>query len=78
MAKSVAFWFRRKYNLPPTDPRFLDVTVEEMATDFWAHHFADNPEAKEVVDETFDVNEELAKIDAEAAEETLPDDFEDI
>lgn len=67
MATSVAFWFRRKYSLPPTDPRFLSATLLDMAADFWAHHYAENPDAasKESVDDDFDMAAELAKADAE-------------
>jgi hypothetical protein len=62
--------------LPETDPRFTELTIEEMLTDLWAHKYADDPKAlEEVVDDDFD-------IDAVAAElgypETLPDDFEDL
>lgn len=46
-----------------------------MLTDYWAHHFYDNPKELEVVeDEEFDLEAELAKLE----EETLPDDFEDL
>lgn len=76
MAGSVAFWFRRKYSLPPTDPRFLDVSLEEMLADFFAHRFADNPdESKEVVDDGFDMAAELARADEEAG--GPPNDFEE-
>ena len=27
-------WFRRKYNLPPTDPRFLAMTDEEIMLEY--------------------------------------------
>ncbi len=72
----MAFKFRRRYNLPPTDPRFLDATIEEMLVDLFAHHYADNPNVDEVADDDFDMAAELAKADAEA--DGLPDDFEDV
>ena len=74
MAQTAEFWFRRQYNLPPSDPRFLDVTVEEMLTDYWAHHFYNNPKAgeQEVEDEEFDMQAELDRM----AEN--PDDWEAI
>lgn len=31
------FWFRRKYNLPPTDPRYLDATKEEILIDYYSY-----------------------------------------
>lgn len=52
---TVEFWFRRKYNLTPHDPRFLEATAEEMLTDYWAHRFADDPkELDEFEDYDFD------------------------
>lgn len=37
-------------------------------TDYWAHHYFDNPKAREVVeDEDFNIEEELARIEAEEA-----------
>jgi hypothetical protein len=53
----MAFWFRRKYNLAPTDPRFLDATIEDIETDYWAHYYAENPSDTEVEDEDFDADE---------------------
>lgn len=72
---SIEFWFRRHYNLPPTDPRFLTASPEEMAVDFWAYMLLeryrkavkDGGEVNKLEDllaeETFD--EELEKLDAE-------------
>ena len=39
------FWFRDKYNMPPGDPRYLCLTMEEIETDYWAHHYYRNPTA---------------------------------
>lgn len=71
------FWFRRKYNLTANDPRFLDTSVEDMYTDYWAHYYADNPDAKDKVveDDDFNLEEEMALIDAEAE---AADDWEDV
>jgi hypothetical protein len=57
MATSMAFWFRRQYSLAPTDPRFLDATIEDIETDYWAHHYAQNPTSEEVEDDDFDADE---------------------
>ena len=70
MAKSLEFWFRKKYNLPPTDPRFLDATVEDMETDFWAHQYSENSPKEEVEDDNFDLDAEIAAMAA--------DDWEDV
>lgn len=34
-------WFRRTFNLPPTDPRYLHATLDDMLTEYWAHHYDD-------------------------------------
>lgn len=74
------FWFRRKYHLSPRDPLFLDLTVEEMLTDYWAHHYYDNPKAaeQEFEDPDFDLDAELQKINEEAEQQSAddPDDWE--
>lgn len=64
MARTAEFWFRHKYRLPPTDERYLNMTVEGMLADFWAHHFFDNPKAaeQEVEDEDFDMEAELQRM----------------
>ena len=75
----MAFAFRRRYNLPPTDPRFLDATPEEVAVDYFAHHFFDNPQQSFAEDEEFDPEAVMAQWEAEdGADEDLPDDFEDV
>lgn len=44
--------------MAPTDPRFLDLTVDDMLTDLLAHNYVDNPKAMEtIVDENFDPDE---------------------
>lgn len=73
---SVEFLYRRKYGLTENDPRFLDLTTEEMLTDLWAHKFADDPKAlDEVVDDDFDIDSVAAEIGYQGK---LPDDFEDL
>lgn len=71
------FAFRRRYNLPPTDPRFLDATREEIAADFWAHHYAESNVTEEFEDTEFDADEitaQWAKEDAAAGRAVDPDD----
>lgn len=46
--------FRRRYNLPPTDPRFLNATTEDIVTDYWAHYYSENRPNEEYEDEDFD------------------------
>jgi hypothetical protein len=78
-AQTIAFWFRRKYCLAPTDPRYLDATLEQMETEFWAHHYFDNPAKEESEDDDFDLEAELRDADSVAAvASTNPNDWEDI
>lgn len=28
-------WYRVRYNLPPTDPRYLDLTDEDIQLEYW-------------------------------------------
>jgi hypothetical protein len=65
LSETLEFAYRRRYNLPPTDPRFLDATVEEMVLDYWAHRHFEDPKLKdEIVAEGFD--EDAAEMEAEA------------
>lgn len=34
-------WFRRKFNLPPTDPRYLDMDDERVHLEFYIHQELD-------------------------------------
>lgn len=59
--------------------------MDEMLIDYYAHSFYDDPKTAEetVEDDQFDLEAELAKLEAEAEAEAvqvdkLPDDFEDV
>lgn len=74
---TIEFQFRRRYSLTENDPRFLDLTTEEMLTDIWAHKFHEDPKAlEEVEDEDFDPDEVASQIGY--GSDKLPDDFEDL
>jgi hypothetical protein len=79
---SVEFWFRRKYNLTRTDPRFLEATVEDMLEDLWMHTYYDDPEAvtKTVEDDDFDEESVAERLLArkQKQEPPLPNDFEEL
>jgi hypothetical protein len=63
-ASSLEFWYRAKYNLTATDPRFLAATIEEMAADYWAWFFKENPKATiEDEDEDFNLDEVLKQME---------------
>lgn len=61
MATTYQLKFRRRYNLPPTDHRFLNATLDEMITDYWANAYADDPKLlTDVIEDTdFDLDEIL-------------------
>lgn len=54
-------WFRRRFNLPPNDTRYLALTDEEIETEYWAHRYADNPVTDAAEDDDFDLDEILAQ-----------------
>jgi hypothetical protein len=68
LCNSYEFRFRRRYNLPPTDPRFLEATIEDIVIDYWAHAHLDDPKLREQ-DETDDFEAML-----QAVEQSLEDD----
>lgn len=75
----MAFAFRRRYSLPPTDPRFLDATMEEVAIDYFAHLFHENPQQTFAEDESFDPEAVAAQWEEEDGDDdVLPDDFEEM
>lgn len=59
MATSIEFWFRRKFNLAPTDPRYLDATLDQIEAEFWAHEYANKPPGEEIEDDEFDMDEAM-------------------
>ena len=77
----MSLWFRRRYNLPPTDPRFLDATPALIAEDYWANHYQDRrdagkPDEEEIEDDDFDLDAITAA--AARAAETGGDVWEDV
>lgn len=70
MAKRLSFWFRHRYHLPPTDPRFLDMTLEDIQTEYWAVHYYETKDdtKEEFEDDDFDEAAILAQIEADALE----------
>lgn len=69
MAGSLEFWFRSKYNLPPHDPRFLDMTTEDIEAEYWAHHYREQAGKEEIEDEDFDLEAEIARMNDDDWEE---------
>lgn len=63
MAETLLFRFRKRYNLPPNDPRLLALTMEDIEADFWAHHYHDNPAAESAEDDEWDTEAILASME---------------
>lgn len=53
-------WFRNKYNLAPTDARYLRATEEQIEAEYWAYQYQANPVREEVEDEDFDLDAVVA------------------
>jgi hypothetical protein len=65
LSKTIGFAFRRRYNLPPTDPRWLSATLEDIYLDVWAHAHTDDPKLRdEVIAEGYD--DDLADMERES------------
>lgn len=64
--ETISFWFRRKYLLSPIDPRFLDLTLEQIETEYWAYHYFEQPPGEEFDDDEFDEDSIMAEIEARA------------
>jgi hypothetical protein len=86
LAGTYEFWFREKYNLPPTDPRFLAMTEEDIESEWWACHYQESKASVEFDDDDENASSDyLAQIEREAAEaaanggatqaENVPDDW---
>lgn len=73
---TIEFWFRWKYNLTRTDPRFLEATLDDMLEDFWLRTFKEDPKAAdEDEDPDFDPDNVAAELNRL---QQMPNDFEDL
>jgi hypothetical protein len=88
LSATIEFAYRVRYNLPPTDPRFLDATIEQMAVDFWAWRHWEDPKLRDELVVADGYEDDAAEMEAEAlAKETEhqakiaavpPEDWEDV
>lgn len=88
MQNTADLWFRRTFRLPPNHPVYLDTTLEERLTEFWAWQYAENPKLMDTVeDEGFDMDDIQRQWAEDAGEEPAPpasvdpdqiDDWEDV
>lgn len=72
-----AFWFRTHYRLSPRDPRFLELTPEEVEAEYWRVQFASKPEGEEFEDDDFEdaTGDALQRLDSGEDWETVVDDL---
>jgi hypothetical protein len=69
LAGTYELWFREKYNLPPTDPRFLAMTEEDIEAEWWAYKFQENKSSVEFDDDDENAaSDYLTQINREAEE----------
>jgi hypothetical protein len=70
LAGTYELWFRERYNLPPTDPRFLAMSEEDIEAEWWAFHYQESKASVEFDDDDENASEDyLAQITREAEEE---------
>jgi len=61
LSQSLEWWWRNRWGLSATDPRYLEATIEEMAVDYWATRYAAEPSLD---DHEFDNPDFDADVDA--------------
>ena len=75
MAGSITLWYRRQFNLPPNDPRFLELTPLEILTEYHAHRYDDLYSQGKldilVEDHDFDLDEVLGEMESDDQWEDL-------
>jgi hypothetical protein len=72
-----AVWFRHHFRLSPRDPRFLELTPEEVEAEYWRVQFAAKPEGEEFEDDDFEdaTDDALQRLEAGEGWETVVDDL---
>lgn len=63
--------FRRRYNLPPTDPRYLAATRDQIIEDYWLHFYVEHGVKDEIEDEDFSLDEVLNNMASDDWEEVV-------
>ena len=86
-ANSLQWWFRDRYRLPPNDPRFLALTSDELALDYWTAYYAASAAKGENIsfedeDDDYDLAAIESELEAQADQSALhdenPDAWEDV
>jgi hypothetical protein len=66
-AERMETWYRVRYNLPPNDPRFLDLTQADILLEYWTIRTLTRP-AGETEFETPDFDQDLADFMADESD----------
>jgi hypothetical protein len=65
LSETIEWWYRDRYRLTSSDPRFLDATYDEMFLDAWASYYhAIRARGGEVIeDDSFNLDQILADLE---------------
>ena len=69
--KTFGYWFRNHYRLPPTDPRYLDMTPEEIEIEYWAWNYLQNGVGDEIETDGYNTDDVLAAMESDDWEDVL-------
>lgn len=60
----MGFWFRQQYRIPPTDPRYLEMSQEDLLLEYWSYRYHKDPDldSKEMTNDGYE--DALAEIEA--------------
>lgn len=72
-AKSLQWWYRERYRLPPNDPGFLALTPADLLLEYWTAYYAAQAARGETLsfegeDDDYDLDAILAQLAAQDAE----------
>lgn len=59
--EAICGWWRRKYKIPDTDPRYLEKYVDDMIVEYFEDQFSNDPELLQAYRRGFDNTEDMEK-----------------
>ena len=70
---SIVVWYRKKYELSPKDPRFLEMTFEEIQEEWLIDKLHENPELtlQDLAYDSSSDEEWMASVEQKEVQETL-------
>jgi len=71
-------WFRKKYNLSPKDPRFLEMTYEEIQEDWLIDRLTEDPNLtlKDLEYDSSSDDEWISTVERKLEQERLKEEFQ--